>query len=95
VAALRYLRDHAGLLTVNLGTGKPASVLEMVRAFERASGRPVPYDIVPRRPGDVAQCWADPALAEKLLGWRARHGIDRMCDDAWRWQSGTAAALQD
>ncbi|MDH4464164.1 MAG: UDP-glucose 4-epimerase GalE [Acidovorax sp.] len=95
VAALRYLRHHAGLLTVNLGTGKPASVLEMVRAFERASGRPVPYDIVPRRPGDVAQCWADPALAEKLLGWRARHGIDRMCDDAWRWQSGTAAALQD
>ena len=75
--------------------GRPASVLEMVRAFERASGRAVPYDIVPRRPGDVAQCWADPALAEKLLGWRARHGIDRMCDDAWRWQSGTAAALQD
>ncbi|MFN9728574.1 UDP-glucose 4-epimerase GalE [Acidovorax sp.] len=95
VAALRYLRDHAGLLTVNLGTGKPASVLEMVRAFERASGRPVPYDVVARRAGDVAQCWADPALAEQLLGWRARHGIDRMCQDAWRWQSGTAAQLQD
>ena len=95
VAALRYLRDHAGLLTVNLGTGKPVSVLEMVQAFEQASGRPVPYQVVARRPGDVAQCWADPALAEQLLGWRAQHGIQRMCDDAWRWQSGVAASLQD
>lgn len=95
VAALRYLRDHAGLLTVNLGTGRPVSVLEMVRAFERASGRAVPYQVVARRPGDVAQCWADPTLAEQLLGWSARHGIQRMCDDAWRWQSGVAANLQD
>lgn len=95
VAALRYLREHTGLLTVNLGTGKPASVLEMVRAFERASGREVPYRIVARRPGDVAQCWADPLRAEQLLGWRARHGLDRMCFDAWRWQSGVAAQLQD
>jgi UDP-glucose 4-epimerase len=94
VAALRYLRDHSGMLTVNLGTGKPVSVLEMVKAFERASGRAVPYQIVERRSGDVAQCWADPALAEKLLGWRAQHGIQRMCDDAWRWQSGVATSLQ-
>ena len=94
VAALRYLRDHAGLMTVNLGTGKPVSVLEMVKAFEQASGRAVPYQVVARRPGDVAQCWADPALAEQLLGWRAQHGIQRMCDDAWRWQSGVAASLQ-
>ncbi|MFN3436556.1 MAG: UDP-glucose 4-epimerase GalE [Acidovorax sp.] len=94
VAALRYLRDHAGLLTVNLGTGKPVSVLEMVKAFEQASARAVPYQVVARRPGDVAQCWADPALAEQLLGWRAQHGIQRMCDDAWRWQSGVAASLQ-
>jgi UDP-glucose 4-epimerase len=94
VAALRYLRDHAGLLTVNLGTGRPVSVLEMVKAFEKASGRTVPYEVVARRPGDVAQCWADPALAEQLLGWRAQHGIQRMCDDAWRWQSGVAASLQ-
>lgn len=93
VAALRYLREHAGLLTVNLGTGRPVSVLEMVAGFERASGRPVPYKVVPRRPGDVAQCWADPALAEQLLGWRARHGLDRMCEDAWRWQDGTARTL--
>lgn len=93
VAALRYLQAHPGVLTVNLGTGRPVSVLEMVSAFERASGRPVPYRIVPRRPGDVAQCWADPALAERLLGWKARHGVDRMCQDAWRWQDGVARSL--
>ncbi len=92
--ALRYLRDHPGLLTVNLGTGRPVSVLEMVRAFERASGRAVPYRIVARRPGDVAQCWADPALARQLLGWTAKLGLDQMCEDAWRWQSGVGASLQ-
>ena len=93
LAALRYLRQNAGMLTVNLGTGHPASVLEMVRAFERASGRPVPYQVVARRPGDVAQCWADPALAQQLLGWRAQHGLARMCEDAWRWQNGVARTL--
>jgi len=93
VAALRYLREHPGLLTVNLGTGRPVSVLEMVRGFEQASGRPVPYRVVARRPGDVAQCWADPALAERLLGWKAHHGLDRMCADAWRWQDGAARSL--
>ena len=93
VAALRYLREHPGLLTVNLGTGRPVSVLEMVRGFEQASGRPVPYRVVARRPGDVAQCWADPALAERLLGWKAHHGLDRMCVDAWRWQDGAARSL--
>lgn len=95
VAALRYLRAHPGLLTVNLGTGRPVSVLEMVHGFERASGRTVPYRIVPRRPGDVAQCWADPALAERLLGWRARRGLESMCADAWRWQDGVARTLQE
>ena len=93
VAALRYLRQHPGLLTVNLGTGRPVSVLEMVRGFELASGRPVPYRIVARRPGDVAACWADPALAERLLGWRARRGVEAMCRDAWRWQDGEARRL--
>ena len=93
VAALRYLRQHPGLLTVNLGTGRPVSVLEMVRGFEQASGRPVPYRIVARRPGDVAACWADPALAERLLGWRARRGVEAMCRDAWRWQDGEARKL--
>jgi len=94
VAALRYLERHPGLLTVNLGTGTPISVLEMVRAFEQASGRAVPYQVVARRPGDVAQCWADPSLAGRLLGWRARHGVERMCQDAWRWQAGEACSLE-
>ena len=93
VAALRYLNKHPGLLTVNLGTGRPVSVLEMVRAFEQASGRAVRYQLVARRPGDVAQCWADPALAQTLLGWSAQHGVDRMCQDAWRWQDGVARKL--
>ncbi len=73
-------------LTVNLGTGRGYSVLEMVRAFERASGRPVPYRVVDRRPGDIAVCYADPALAERVLGWKATLGLDCMCEDTWRWQ---------
>ena len=94
VAALRYLRQHPGLLTVNLGTGRPVSVLEMVRGFEAASGRPVRYQIGPRRAGDVAACWADPSLAERLLGWRATRDVQAMCQDAWRWQDGVARQLQ-
>jgi len=90
VAALRYLQTHPGLLTVNLGTGRPVSVLDMVRSFERASDRPIPYRIVARRPGDLAQYWADASLAEQLLGWRAQRDLDRMCADMWRWQSGAA-----
>ncbi len=90
LAALNALSswEGPGPLTVNLGTGRGTSVLEMVRAFEKVSGRSIPYKIVPRRHGDVAACWADPSLAEKLLGWRAELGIERMCADAWRWQSG-------
>jgi UDP-glucose 4-epimerase len=88
LAALRRLADCPGeLLTVNLGTGHGYSVLGMVRAFEQASGRPVPYEIAPRRPGDVATCYADPARARELLGWEATRGIEQMCADAWRWQS--------
>ena len=90
VAALAYLRQHPGLLTVNLGTGRPVSVLEMVRGLEQASGRAVPYQIAPRRAGDVAACWADPSLAEQLLGWRAQRDVTAMCQDAWRWQSSAA-----
>ncbi len=75
------------VLTVNLGTGTGYSVLEMVKAFEKASGRPVPYEIVDRRPGDIAACYADPALAGERIQWRARYGIDEMCRDAWNWQS--------
>jgi UDP-glucose 4-epimerase len=91
LAALNYLLDKGGLLTVNLGTGCGYSVLDMVRAFEAASGRPVPYALMPRRPGDIAACYADPQLAKDLLGWAARRGIDEMCRDAWRWQQRRAA----
>ena len=94
VAALRYLGSHPGLLTVNLGTGRPVSVLEMVRGFEKASGRTVPYQVVERRPGDVAACWADPSLAERLLGWRAQRDLAAMCADAWRWQDGVGRELE-
>ena len=86
VAALDYLIKHLGLFSVNLGTGSGYSVLDMVRSFEQASGRPVPYSIMPRRSGDVAACYADPSLARNLLGWSAKRGIDEMCRDAWRWQ---------
>ncbi|MBO5751289.1 MAG: UDP-glucose 4-epimerase GalE [Kiritimatiellae bacterium] len=75
-----------GLKIYNLGTGHGYSVLQVVKAFEKASGRNVPYSIRPRRPGDVAECWADPALALKELGWKAERDIDEMCEDAWRWQ---------
>ena len=85
VAALAYL--ERGSIAVNLGTGRGYSVLEMVKAFEKASGKRIPVEYHARRPGDVAQCYADPSLAAKELGWRARLKIDEMCRDAWKWQS--------
>ncbi len=88
VAAIERLAGHPGeMVTVNLGTGNGYSVLEMVKAFEEASGRPVPYEIVERRPGDVAACYADPSHAFEILGWKAERGLRQMCEDAWRWQS--------
>ena len=87
VAALRHLLKGGDSITVNLGTGTGSSVLELVHAFERASGRPIPYDVVARRPGDIAACYADPALAERLIGWRAQRNLDAMCADSWRWQT--------
>lgn len=87
VAALRYLFDKGRSLTVNLGTGRGHSVLEVVRAYEKASGREVPLHHAPRRPGDIDACYADPALAERELGWRARRDLEDMCLDSWRWQS--------
>ena len=77
-----------GVRSYNLGTGRGYSVLEMIAAFEKASGRPVPYRIGARRPGDVASCYADASLAQRELGWSAALGVDAMCSDAWRWQSG-------
>jgi len=86
-AALRDLMDRGRSLTVNLGTGRGHSVLEVLHAFERACGRTIPYEIAPRRPGDVAACYADASRARDLLGWTARRDLDTMCADSWRWQS--------
>lgn len=87
VAALRHLIDKPSCITVNLGTGCGHSVLELVRAFEQASGRAVPFDIAARRPGDVAACYADVSLARELLGWQSQRDLRAMCEDSWRWQS--------
>lgn len=87
LAALHALNQQPGVLTVNLGTGRGYSVLEMIRAFQKASGKPIPYEVVERRPGDIATCYADPTLAKSLLGWQADLDMDRMCADTWRWQS--------
>lgn len=87
LAAINALNKHGGLITVNLGTGRGYSVLEMIKAFEKASGKAVAFEVIDRRAGDIAACYADPVKAKELLGWIARHDIDRMCADAWRWQS--------
>jgi UDP-glucose 4-epimerase len=87
VAALRRLLAEPGSIVVNLGTGRGSSVLEVVRAYERASGRPIPVRFAPRRPGDVDACYADPSLAQRLLQWQATRDLDAMCADSWRWQS--------
>lgn len=89
VAALEYLTAHAdvSVRAWNLGTGHGSSVLDMVHAFESASGRPIPHQVVGRRPGDLAVCYADPSRAEAELGWRAERTIEQMCADTWRWQS--------
>jgi UDP-glucose 4-epimerase len=85
--ALQAINQKSGVNIWNLGTGTGYSVLEMIRAFEQASEQPVPYQIVDRRPGDIAECWADPAKAELELGWKAERGLQDMMTDTWRWQS--------
>lgn len=87
IRALEKLENEKGVLTYNLGTGHGYSVLDMVKAFEKASGKKIPYEITDRRPGDIAKCYADPTKAEKELGWKARKGIDEMCESTWKWQS--------
>ena len=87
VKTLDKLATRAGVVTYNLGTGRGNSVLEMVRAFEQASGKPIPYQVVARRPGDIARCYADPSRARDELGWTAQRDIAQMCADAWRYQS--------
>lgn len=87
VAALRYLDAQQQSLTVNLGTGQGYSVVDVAQAYERASGQSIPLVYAPRRAGDVAACYADPTLAQTLMGWKAQRGLDDMCADSWRWQS--------
>ena len=87
VKAIQKIFDKPGLAVYNLGTGKGYSVLDMVKAFSKASGKEVPYEIKPRREGDIAMCYADPKKAREELGWEAEHGLDEMCEDTWRWQS--------
>ena len=94
VAALRHLQAKGGHHTVNLGTGHGVSVRQMIDAFKRASGRPVPYKIVARRPGDVAACCADATRAKEVLGWEAHRSIAAMCTDAWRWQANNPNGFQ-
>jgi len=87
LSALAELGKGPRLVTYNLGTGTGYSVLEMIKAFERVVGHAIPYRFMPRRPGDVAEAWADPARAREQLGWSATRGLDQMCADAWRWQT--------
>lgn len=87
VAALAYLEEHQELLTVNLGTGCGVSVLELIRAFESTNEVEVPFSFADRRSGDIAECWADTGLANRLLDWRASRGVEDMCRDTWRWQT--------
>jgi UDP-glucose 4-epimerase len=95
LAALRYAHGRPGMHVFNLGTGRGNSVLEMLAAFGRACGRELPYEVVPRRPGDVAACWADPTRAEQTLGWRAARTLEQMCADTWRWQSMNPGGYAD
>jgi UDP-glucose 4-epimerase len=85
--AFDFASRQAGFAPVNLGTGRGVSVLQLVRAFEAATGQAIPFSIVERRPGDIAECWADPSAAARLHGWRAERGVAQACADGWRWQS--------
>ena len=93
--ALAKLETNPGLVIYNLGTGKGYSVLDMVKAFSKACGKDIPYVIAPRRPGDVAMCYADATKAKEELGWEAKYDLDRMCADSWRWQSNNPNGYDD
>lgn len=92
--ALEKLEERPGVVVYNLGTGRGYSVLEMAKAFSLVSGKEVPYKIVARREGDIAQCYADPTKAQEEIGWRAELGLTRMCEDTWRWQSRNPAGFE-
>ncbi|MDR1573458.1 MAG: UDP-glucose 4-epimerase GalE [Clostridiales Family XIII bacterium] len=95
VCTLEKVLRSTGLFLCNLGTGKPYSVLEVIAAFSKACGKPIAHRIAPRRPGDVAEIYADPSRAKIELGWQAVHGLDRMCEDAWRWQKANPNGYRD
>ena len=95
VAAVNYLADHHGCEIINLGTGEGYSVLDMVKAFEKANGIEIPYRIAPRRPGDIATCYADPSKAKELLHWTAEKTLEDMCRDSWRWQKNNPNGYRD
>lgn len=95
VAALKKMKDGSGLNIYNLGTGKGYSVLEVVKAFNKVVGKEIPYEIKDRRPGDIAVCYADPKKAKEELGWEAQYDLDKMCEDAWRWQSNNPRGYND
>ncbi len=95
VKALKKIEDKSGVSIYNLGTGNGYSVLQVVKAFEKACGKTIPYVIKPRRPGDIATCYADASKAKAELGWEAEYGIERMCADSWRWQSNNPNGYED
>ena len=95
VKAVDYALAHTGADVFNLGTGNGYSVLDLVHAFEKASGVTIPYVIAPRRAGDIATCYSDPSKAEKVLGWKAVHGVEDMCRDSWRWQSNNPRGFEE
>jgi len=92
--ALDRIKENSGVLTYNLGTGSGYSVLEIIAAFEKASGKQIAYKVTPRRPGDIAECWADPDLAQRELNWKAERGLDEMMRDSWNWQSKNPQGYQ-
>ena len=95
VAAADFAMKHTGTEIINLGTGHGYSVLDIVKAFEKVNGVKVPYKIEARRPGDIAECWADPTKAKELLGWSATKNLEDMCRDAWRWQTQNPNGYDD
>lgn len=95
VAAINKIKENPGVKVYNLGTGNGYSVLDVVKAFSKACGKDVPYEIKPRRAGDIATCYADASLAKKELGWEAQYGIDEMCEDSWRWQINNPNGYED
>ena len=95
VKAMDYALRHTGAEPINLGTGKGSSVLEVVRAFQEASGVNIPMEITQRRPGDIATCYADASKAERLLGWRAQYTLEDMCKHSWNWQKNNPKGYED